>query len=67
MRPILSVRDVAERYGVRPLTVRQWLSTGKLGGFRAGTRGRWRIPVEEVEAFEDTYRLDDGSPRNGAR
>lgn len=52
----LSINEVASRYGVCRETVRRWLLTGKLQGFRAGERGKWRIPRESVERFEQGQR-----------
>lgn len=48
----LRVHEVAERYGVQPETVRRWLRSGKLVGFRPGGEGDWRVGAEALAAFE---------------
>ena len=48
----LKVEDVAERYRVRPETVRRWLAKGTLKGIRFSARGAWRIKVSELERYE---------------
>ena len=46
----LTPREVAEIYQVKITTVREWLKSGKLKGFRIG--GLWRIPPSEVKGQE---------------
>lgn len=45
----LTVRQVAERFGVADKTVRRWLAEGTLKGVRFGRWGRWHIFISEVE------------------
>lgn len=52
MHGFSSVQEVADRYGVKPETVRRWLRTGKLAGFRPGGGGDWRVSGEALAAFE---------------
>lgn len=52
MDNVMSITQVASRYGVSTETVRRWLISGKLKGFRAGARGKWRILRESIEHFE---------------
>lgn len=52
MDDVMSIIQVARRYGVSSETVRRWLTSGKLKGFRAGEHGKWRILRESVEQFE---------------
>lgn len=40
---VLTVEGVAARYGVNPQTVRRWLASGKVRGFRVGPTGVWRV------------------------
>lgn len=40
---IMFVPEVAEFFDVQPLTVREWLRTGKLEGFKWNGKGKWRI------------------------
>lgn len=49
--PDLSVEEVAARLSVHRETVRRWLRTGELRGYRLGFRGGWRIPEEELRRF----------------
>ena len=47
---ILTVKQVAERLGVRQETVRRWISEGKLkGSMIGGTKTGYRILASEVE------------------
>ena len=53
----LTVREVAERYGVGEHTVLGWIrTTGELKAVdvsrRLGGRPRWRITPEAIETFE---------------
>jgi excisionase family DNA binding protein len=49
MNGVLTVEEVAARLKVAPKTVRDWLATGKLQGFKAGKL--WRIPERALESF----------------
>lgn len=46
---LLSVKQVAERVGVREGTVRRWLLAGDLQGVRAGRL--WRIRPYDLDKF----------------
>lgn len=70
MHGFINVQQVASRYGVRPETVRRWLRSGKLVGFRPGGGGDWRVSTEALAAFEalvtPAYRATEvgtGTPR----
>lgn len=52
MDEVMSINQVAKRYGVSKETVRRWLVSGQLKGFRAGEHGKWRILKVAVEHFE---------------
>lgn len=43
---LLSTREAASLLGVRPVSVRRWLTAGKLPGHKVGIR--WRIPLAVV-------------------
>jgi excisionase family DNA binding protein len=45
-----TVNAAAEYVGVHPKTVRRWISTGQLAGYRAGPR-LIRVDLDEVEAM----------------
>lgn len=54
---MLTVQQVAERYGVRPHTVLAWIKCGDLAAINVGmsrTRKRpnWRISDKAIESFE---------------
>ncbi|VDG77313.1 excisionase family DNA binding domain-containing protein [Actinobaculum suis] len=52
---LLSVKQVAEKVGVREGTVRRWLLAGDLQGVRAGRL--WRIRPYDLDKFlESTSR-----------
>jgi excisionase family DNA binding protein len=42
--------DVAKLLQVKPVTVHNWLRSGKLKGFRVGSR-LWRITREQLQEF----------------
>jgi excisionase family DNA binding protein len=49
---LLTVREVAERLKVHEETVRRWLGTGNLKGYRpGGKKTGWRIPDSELDRF----------------
>ena len=51
------VREVAERLGLHPQTIRSWLRDGALSGFRpGGTKAGWRVSQHELEAFIERRR-----------
>jgi hypothetical protein len=50
---ILSVRDLAKRWGCTEKTVRMKLRSGALRGFKLGNKDApWRVRIEIVEEFE---------------
>ena len=54
MDAVMSTTDMAEELGVTPETVVRWIREGRIkGAFRR--RGRWRIPMEEAEAFAEDH------------
>lgn len=54
MRVVVSTTDLAEELGVTPESVVRWIREGWIeGAFQR--RGRWRIPIEEAEAFVEQY------------
>jgi excisionase family DNA binding protein len=57
MGSTLSVRDVAERYGVTIHTCLAWIASGELRAVNVGRKPgakkpRWRITQAALEAFE---------------
>lgn len=50
--PTLTVPEVVERLRVSEWTVRGWLRTGKLRGYRpGGTKAGWRVRERDLDAF----------------
>lgn len=48
--PILQVITIAKIFEVEQRTVREWLKTGRLVGFKTAS-GRWRIRQSEMVKF----------------
>jgi excisionase family DNA binding protein len=49
---LFTVEEAAERLRLSAYTVREYLRTGKLHGFRMGkTRAGWRVSEEEIRRF----------------
>jgi excisionase family DNA binding protein len=46
--PLLTVKQVAERLQVNPVTVHRWLRAGRMRGSLLSDRMGWRIPESEV-------------------
>jgi excisionase family DNA binding protein len=51
----LSVEQVSNELSIHPVTVREWLRTGRLAGKKAGPR-KWRVQRKDLQEF-----LDPGS------
>ncbi|MHB8574361.1 MAG: helix-turn-helix domain-containing protein [Dehalococcoidia bacterium] len=47
--PLLTVRQVAERLQVQPVSVQRWLRAGRMRGTLLSDRMGWRVPASEVE------------------
>ena len=45
----LTVQDVAARMQVTPETVRRWLRTGYLQGYRLTRQAGWRVRPEDLD------------------
>src|SRR2546428_6444055 len=48
----LTVTDLAQRFRRHPSTIRQWLESGRLEGYKLFGR-EWRVPLAAVAAFQD--------------
>ena len=51
----LTVTDVAQRFRRHASTIRQWLESGRLEGYKLFGR-EWRVPLAAVAAFQDQQR-----------
>ncbi len=56
----LTVTDLARRFRRHPSTIRQWLESGRLEGYKLFGR-EWRVPAAAVAAFQDQQRFGSGS------
>ena len=64
----LTVTDLAQRFRRHPSTIRQWLESGRLEGYKLLGR-EWRVPLAAVAAFQDQQshgREREGSLARGA-
>jgi excisionase family DNA binding protein len=50
-----TVRELADRFGRRPSTVRAWLESGRIRGYRFANR-EWRVSAEALREFEQGQR-----------
>ena len=50
-----TVRQIAARFDRRPSTVRAWLESGRLRGYRFGNR-EWRATADALREFEEGER-----------
>ncbi|WP_330265307.1 DUF2637 domain-containing protein [Streptomyces griseorubiginosus] len=48
--PLMTTNDVAQRYGVEPSTVRNWVAAGRLDVFKKDARGRNLFHPEQLNA-----------------
>lgn len=65
----LTVADLAQRFRRHPSTIRQWLESGRLEGYKLFGR-EWRVPLAAVAAFQDQQRQGRerrSSPARGAQ
>jgi excisionase family DNA binding protein len=59
---LMNVPEVAARLGVKDATVREWLKTGRLKGFRlGGARLGWKVRESDVDAFIRDLDSDEGT------
>lgn len=64
----LKVSEVAERLRLNPETIRRWLGSGKLRGYRLGkTSAGWRIPESEVQRIIAEGASEDNAPDGDGR
>lgn len=48
----LSPSEAAQRLGFHVETIRRWLKTGRMSGWRAGDRGHWLISELEIRRMQ---------------
>src|SRR2546422_11243365 len=59
----LTVTGLAQRFRRHPSTIRQWLESGRLEGYKLFGR-EWRVPLAAVAAFQDQQ--SHGPEREGS-
>ena len=60
---MLSVKQAAERLGLKPATLRAWIAQRRIGICRLGRAVR--IPLEEIERLIAEGTIPARAPRNG--
>ena len=63
--PLLGVNHLAERYSLKPGTIRDWLRLGLLPGRRINNR--WSTTWDEIFHFEGRLALPRGEAREEAK
>lgn len=59
---MLTVAEVADIFGVKPLTIRTWLKEERLRGIKIGSGHYWRIPESAViELANRKYGAEDAT------
>ena len=58
--PWLTVPQVAELVGMKPVTVRRWIEIGELSAHRFGRRA-WRVRRSEVDRYLRSHESGTGS------
>jgi len=53
-KKLLTVRDVAERFSVKEVTIRRWIKRGQLSGME--TPAGWRFEEADIQRWMDRYR-----------
>ena len=54
MDELLTLKEAAARLKVTPKTVKEWLYSGELKGYKAGKQ--WRITPDAIQAFLESGR-----------
>ena len=50
-RKVVTISEAASMLALTPLTIRRAIKSGKLKAMQMQTNGRYRIPIEEIDAF----------------
>lgn len=59
MTKYLTTKEVAERYGVTPQAVRQWIDSGELRAEKSLIRGHWKISENALAEFEANRKAEN--------
>jgi excisionase family DNA binding protein len=51
---LLTIKEIAERYGLNPRTVQLWAKIGKIPAINLGSKDKaiWRFKLEDLERWE---------------
>ncbi len=60
----LTVEEVAELFGKTPQTIRDWLRTCQLEGYKLHAK-QWRVPPASIKEFQERQRNGGSSPATG--
>ena len=50
-RKVVTIAEAASMLAVTPLTIRRAIKSGRIKAMQMQSNGRYRIPVEELDAF----------------
>lgn len=50
-RKVVTISEAASMLALTPLTIRRAIRSGKLKAMQIQSNGRYRIPIEEIDAF----------------
>ena len=50
-RKVITISEAASMLALTPLTIRRAIKSGKLKAMQIQSNGRYRIPIEEIDAF----------------
>jgi excisionase family DNA binding protein len=50
-RKVVTISEAAIMLALTPLTIRRAIKSGKLKAMQMQSNGRYRIPIEEIDAF----------------
>ena len=56
-RPQFSLKHAAYMIGVSNKTVRRWVHSGRMNGFRVGGRRAWYFSLEDINRMRELYVL----------
>lgn len=55
MKKLISVKDVADTYGVSEWTIRRWVREKNIGAIKIGNT--YKFTEEDLQAFEEKMRI----------
>ena len=55
-KPVINLRQIAERIGVCYETARRWANDGRLPVFKLNGKGHWRAYEEDIDAYLESHK-----------